>query len=115
MLWSLQFMCYFMKRIDVKPINFSMILIKSFFFRYWIVQFYMGRINELWHLFLDLVGPRHLWPRDIPKYFWGVTDRGTGTLNYKERFRVAVFCYINGISVDIFMEWCYLLYTTSER
>ena len=69
----------------------------------------MGRINELWHLFLDLVGPRHLWPRDLPKYFWGVTDRGTRTLNYKERFRVAVFSYVNGVPLEILMEWCYRL------
>ena len=37
MLWTYLFKCYLMKRRDVKTINFSMILIKSFFFRFWTV------------------------------------------------------------------------------
>ena len=66
----------------------------------------VGRISELWSDIIDLIGPRNEWPRDLPKLFWGVNVRGTGTLIYPERFRLALFCYINGVSLDLLLEWC---------
>ena len=55
---------------------------------------------ELWALLLDLIGPRNLWPRWMPPLFWKKVP-----LNGRERFKVAVFCHINGLPLHLLWEW----------
>ncbi|CAL4092374.1 unnamed protein product [Meganyctiphanes norvegica] len=61
----------------------------------------MGKLHYLWCLILDIIGPRHKWPRGIPGLFWKKT-----TLKNKERFQVCCFTYVNGLDRNILLRWC---------
>ena len=61
-------------------------------------------IFEKWELILDLVGgPVTLWPRVIRRLFW------KRNLNYRERFIVACFVWVNGLNPETFYEWAALV------
>ena len=62
----------------------------------------MGRpLHVLWHLIIDLIGPRNKWPHWMPKLWWK-----NGTWDEEDRFKVTVFIYVNGLPPDILYEWC---------
>ena len=54
----------------------------------------------------DIIGPREWWPSDVRRFMWRVTPRGNDFLRNKERFRLALFCYINEVPLPLLMSWC---------
>ena len=64
---------------------------------------------ELWDIIQELIGPRELWPSDVRGYMWRMTPRGNDLLNDKERFRLALFTYINDVPLAMFITWCQTL------
>ena len=53
----------------------------------------------LWTDIQDIIGEASKWPPRIRKLFW------TRGLSYFNRFLFTTFCYINGLDLDIIMQW----------
>ena len=64
---------------------------------------------EQWDTIQELIGPRELWPSDVRGYLWRMTPRGNDFLKDKERFRLALFTYINDVPLAVFITWCQAL------
>ena len=58
-----------------------------------------SEISRLWLNIIDIIGPIHLWPKDIRKLFW--EKHWTN----KQRFKIAVFAYINGLNPEVLLDW----------
>ena len=56
-------------------------------------------ITRLWLEIIDIIGPIHLWPKDIRQLFW--EKHWTN----KQRFKIAVFAYINGLNPEVLLDW----------
>ncbi len=60
-------------------------------------------IADQWALIKDIVGSPTLWPINIRRFFW------TKHLTHFQRFQIACFVYVNGLSPETFVEWANLL------
>ena len=63
-------------------------------------------VHDMYTQILEIVGPREQWPPDVLRYLWRQTPRGAEFLNYQERFRLAVFLYVNDVPLGLFRRWC---------
>ena len=63
-------------------------------------------VRNMYHIILEIVGPREQWPVDVLRYLWRQTPRGQDFLKYQERFRLAVFLYVNDVPFELFRRWC---------
>ena len=63
-------------------------------------------ITRLWLEIIDIIGPIHLWPKDIRNLFW------EKNWSNKQRFKVTVFSYINGINPLLLYDWIVLFGNT---
>ena len=63
-------------------------------------------VHHMFDQILEIVGPREQWPHDGLHYLWRQTPRGDDFLNYQERFRLAVFLYVNDVPLTLFRRWC---------
>lgn len=55
---------------------------------------------ELWSLFVDIVGPEHCWPA------WAVQLFFENHLKNKDRFKIMVFSFVNGLNPVLVVDWC---------
>jgi hypothetical protein len=60
-------------------------------------------IYEKWVNIQDLIGDAVQWPRRIRRLFW------TQNLKHFDRILVTAFCYVNGLTPEVFFEWACLL------
>ena len=65
--------------------------------------------SRLWLDIIDIIGPIHLWPKDIRKLFW--EKHWTN----KQRFKIAVFAYINGLNPEVLLDWICLFKNTNHN
>ena len=72
-------------------------------------------VHRMFDQILEVVGPRDQWPQDILHYLWRQTPRGNDFLNYKERFRLAVFLYINDVPLPLLRRWCQQLHLLRDQ
>merc|ERR1712121_246167 len=72
-------------------------------------------VHQMFHQILEVVGPRDQWPQDILQHLWRQTPRGNDFLNYKERFRLAVFLYINEVPLLLLTRWCQQLHLLRDN
>ena len=84
--------------------NFNKIL---FFLR---CSFGVMTTYEHWDTLQELIGPRELWPSDVRGYMWRMISRETDFLNDAERFRLALFTYVNDVPLAMFITWCQTLH-----
>lgn len=61
--------------------------------------------KQLYSEIQDIIGPAHLWPRDIHKWFLFGVPQGEG-ISRRLRPIVAAFFWINGLNPLVFIEWC---------
>ncbi len=70
------------------------------------------QIANQWALIKDIIGPASLWPTRIRVLFW------TRNLTHFQRFLLACFVFVNGLSPEDFMHWSDLMHlcrNTSAR
>ena len=60
-------------------------------------------IFELWSTIVDIVGPVGNWPKHIRPLFW------KKDIKDKERFKLSVFIYVNGVNPELFYEWIHAI------
>ena len=65
--------------------------------------------SRLWLDIIDIIGPIHLWPKDIRKLFW--EKHWTN----KQRFKIAVFVFINGLNPELLLDWIVLFQNTDRN
>ena len=59
-------------------------------------------IYTLWWNIIDIIGPSQKWPKSVRKLFW------KKDWNHEQRFKVALFIYINGVNPLILFEWIHV-------
>ena len=65
------------------------------------------RKREIYLLWTDItdiyLGPARNWPTYYRSLFW------TKNIKYFQRYRLAIFVFINSLPTDIFFKWCKLM------
>ena len=53
----------------------------------------------LWDDICDIIGDSENWPTKIKKLFW------SKNVKHFEKLMLCAFCYVNGLSLEVFLEW----------
>ena len=66
-------------------------------------------ISKLWLNIIDIIGTINLWPKDVRKLFW------EKNWDHEQKFKVAVFVYINGLNPLLLYDWIELYGNTNQN
>ncbi len=67
------------------------------------------KIYELWSEIQDLIGTASKWPRKIRRFFW------TENLKHFDRILMCAFCYVNGLTPELLIDWIELKHLLDDH
>ena len=68
----------------------------------------LSPIFVAWSDIQDVIGVASAWPAAIRRFFW------TRNLGHWDRTRVVAFVWINGLHMDLFLDWAHLIGMAEE-